>query len=212
MDRYEQTKRVGVHTFLDDFLFIAPSNEKCQGDLNNFLTVCQRIGIPIANEKTMGPDRALQFAGITLDTELMETRLPEEKLDKCLSQLSYFCSRKSVTLKELQSLIGLLNFACCVVVPGRAFLRRLIDLTRGVRKPTHHVRLTKESKYDLQVWLNFLRSYNGKSFSSAHAGTLPKPSNYLRTWRVLLFMPRYLESTGFSGNGLPFGKHLTPLS
>ena len=74
------------------------------------------------------------------------------------------CWRKSVTLEELQSLIGLLNFACCVVVPGRAFLRRLIDLTRGVRKPTHHVRLTKESKYDLQVWLNFLRSYNGKSF------------------------------------------------
>ena len=149
---------------LDDFLFIAPSKEKCQGDLNNFLTVCQRIGIPIAIGKTMGPDRALQFAGITLDTELMEVRLPEEKLDKCLSQLSYFCSRKSVTLKELQALIGLLNFACCVVVPGRAFLRRLIDLTRGVRKPTHHVRLTKESKYDLQVWLNFLRSYNGKSF------------------------------------------------
>ena len=149
---------------LDDFLFIAPSKEKCQGDLNNFLTVCQRIGIPIAIGKTMGPDRALQFAGITLDTELMEVRLPEEKLDKCLSQLSYFCSRKSVTLKELQALIGLLNFACCVVVPGRAFLRRLIDLTRGVRKPTHHVRLTKESKFDLQVWLNFLRSYNGKSF------------------------------------------------
>ena len=154
---------------LDDFLFIAPSKAKCQGDLDNFLTFCQRIGIPIANEKTIGPDRALQFAGIALDTELMEARLPEEKLDKCLSQLSYFCSRKSVTLKEPQSLIGLLNFTCCVVVPGRAFLRRLIDLTRGVRKPNHHVRLTKEIKYDLQVWLNFLRSYNGNSFFLAYS-------------------------------------------
>ena len=134
---------------LDDFLFIAPSKEKCQGDLNNFLTVCQRIGIPIANEKTMGPDRALQFAGIILDTALMEARLPEEKLQKCLSQLNYSCSRKSVTLKELQSLIWLLNFAGCVVVPRRAFLRRLINLTRGIRKATHHVRLTKESKYSI---------------------------------------------------------------
>ena len=160
----------------------------------------------------MGPDRALQFVGITLDTELMEVRLPEEKLDKCLSQLSYFCSRKSITWKELQALIGLLNFACCVVVPGRAFLRRLIDLTRGVRKPTHHVRLTKESKYDLQVWLNFLRSYNGKSFFLGSRWYTSKPSNYLRTRRVLLVMPRYLESSGFSGNGLPFGKHLTSIS
>ena len=134
---------------LDAFLFIAPPKEKCQGDLNNFLTVCQRIGIPIANEKTMGPDRALQFAGIILDTALMEARLPEEKLQKCLSQLNYSCSRKSVTLKELQSLIWLLNFAGCVVVPRRAFLRRLINLTRGIRKATHHVRLTKESKYSI---------------------------------------------------------------
>ena len=180
---------------LDDFWFIAPSKEKCQGDLNNFLTVCQRIGIPIAIRKTMGPDRALQFAGITLDTELMEVRLPEEKLDKCLSQLSYFCSRKSVTLKELQALIGLLNFACCVVVPGCAFLRRLIDLTRGVRKPTHLVRLTKESKYDLQVWLNFLRSYNGKSFFLGWR------------WYTSKTLKLFTDAAGSLGYAAIFGKH-----
>ena len=143
----------------------------------------------------MGPDRALQFAGITLDTELMEVRLPEEKLDKCLSQLSYFCSRKSVTLKELQALIGLLNFACCVVVPGRAFLRRLIDLTRGVRKPTHHVRLTKESKYDLQVWLNFLRSYNGKSFFLGSR------------WYTSKTLKLFTDAAGSLGYAAIFGKH-----
>ena len=180
---------------LDDFLFIAPSKEKSQGDLDNFLTSCQRIGIPIASEKTMGPDRALQSAGITLDTELMEVRLPEEKLDKYLSQLNYFCSRKRVTLKELRSLIGLLNFACCVVVPGRAFLRRLIDLTRGVRKPTHHVRLTKESKYDLQVWLNFLRSYNGKSFFLGSR------------WYTSKTLKLFTDAAGSLGYAAIFGKH-----
>ena len=66
------------------------------GDLNNFLTVCQRIGIPIANEKTMGPDRALQFAGITLDTELMEARLPEEKLDKSYPSWATFVRVKAL--------------------------------------------------------------------------------------------------------------------
>ena len=121
-------------------------------------------------------------------------------------------NRKSVTLKELQSLIGLLNFACCVVVPGRAFLRRLIDLTRGVRKPTHHVRLTRKVNMIYKFGSIFCDRITANPSSSAHAGTLPKPSNYLRTRRVLLVMPRFLESSGFSGNGLPFGKHLTSLS
>ena len=50
------------------------------------------------------------------------------------------------------------------MVPGRAFLRRLIDLTVGVRKPHYHrIRITGEVKQDLHVWLNFLSTYNGKS-------------------------------------------------
>ena len=40
--------------------------------------------------------------------------------------------RRKVTLVELQSLLGLLNFACKVIRPGRAFLRRLINLTCGL--------------------------------------------------------------------------------
>ena len=55
---------------LDDFLFIAESSEKCQLDLNNFLNKCQFLGVPIAEEKTVGPNMVLQFAGITLDSVL----------------------------------------------------------------------------------------------------------------------------------------------
>ena len=69
----------------------------------------------------------------------MEARLPEEKLQKCRNLLTDFLSRRSVCLKELQSLIGLLNFTCLVVVPGRAFPRRLIDLTKGITKPHYHI-------------------------------------------------------------------------
>ena len=84
----------------------------------------------------MGLATVLQFAGITLDSVRQEARLPEDK--RC-ALLQNFQARRSVRLKELQSLIGLLNFTCLVVVPGRAFLRRMIDLTKGVNKPHHHI-------------------------------------------------------------------------
>ena len=53
----------GVLHILNDFLFIVGSREKCQADLANFLNVCGYLGVPIAQEKTVGPDTTLQFAG-----------------------------------------------------------------------------------------------------------------------------------------------------
>lgn len=97
-------------------------------------------------------------------TLLMETRLPRDKIDKCISLILNFLRRKKVTLMEVQSLANLLNFACFVVRLGRAFLRRLIDLTLGIRSPGHKIRLNREVKEDLQLRSSFLSNSNGWSF------------------------------------------------
>ena len=94
----------------------------------------------------------------------MEARLPLDKVEKFIGILSDFLKKK--TLKEVQSLTGLLNFACSIIVPGWAFLRRLIDLTIGVRSPNFSVRLTQSVKEDLNVCLSFLSHYNCKSLFS----------------------------------------------
>ena len=137
---------------LDDFLIVSPTVDSCRHQLDTFLMLCSYPGIPMAPEKTVGPSTTLAFAGIELDTVLMEARLPQEKLDKCRELLSAFLRRRKVTLQEIQSLTGLLNFACKIIVPGRAFLRRLIDLTIGVQKPHFLIRLSREVKQDLLVW------------------------------------------------------------
>ena len=64
-------------------------------------------------------------------------------------------------------LIGKLNFVCRAVTPGRAFLRRLIDLTRGAGHPHHKVRITCGAREDLRAWLALLRRFNGKVMRSA---------------------------------------------
>ena len=56
-----------------------------------------------------------------------------------------------------------LKFTCSSVIrPGRAFLRRLIDLTVGVCLPNHYIRLNREVKEDLKTWLSFLSNFNGR--------------------------------------------------
>ena len=53
---------------LDDFPFIAPNKDQCKRDLDNFVLPCNHLGVLLAPDKTVGPDTALQFAGITLDS------------------------------------------------------------------------------------------------------------------------------------------------
>ena len=106
---------------LDDYLLVAPTEQLCQQQLDLFLSLCSYLGIPIAPEKTCGPSTAMSFAGIELDSIFLEARLPCDKIEKCISLISDFIHRKKVTLKEMQSLNGLLNFACSVIRPGRAF-------------------------------------------------------------------------------------------
>ena len=126
--------------------------------------LCSYLGIPMAPEKTVGPSQIISFAGIELDSILMEARLPQEKLDKCQALISAFVRRRKVSLQEIQSLTGLLNFACSVVVPGRAFLRRLIDLTLVVNRPHFLIRLSRKVKADLLVWQKIFSAFNGGSF------------------------------------------------
>lgn len=73
--------------------------------------------------------------------------------------------KESTTLKDLQSLIGLLYLSCSVVVPGRAFLRRLIDLTCGLSESNSKIQLSVESKADISTWLHvtFIKSFHRKN-------------------------------------------------
>jgi hypothetical protein len=102
---------------LDDFLIVASLHQLCKKQLELFLKACDYLGIPMAPDKTVGPSTSLSFAGIELDTIKMEARLPLDKLEKATNLISEFLQHKKVTLKEVQSLCGLLNFACAVVSP-----------------------------------------------------------------------------------------------
>ena len=121
--------------------------------------------------------------------------MPLDKIEKCVSLISEFCRRKKVTLKEIQSLVGLLNFACSVVRPGRAFLRRLIDLTVGVHMPNYYIRLNREVKEDLNLWLSFLSNFNGKFFFLED------------TWLNSSKLNLFTDASGALGFGALFGSH-----
>ena len=64
---------------LDNFLIVAPSFKLCKSQLSNFIIFCDFVGFPTAPGKTTrGVSTVLSFAGIELNTNLCEARLPRE--------------------------------------------------------------------------------------------------------------------------------------
>ena len=102
-----------------------------------------------------------------------QLRLPRDKLCRLRSVLEDWRDRKVCEWRELESLVGILHHACEVVRSGRSFLRRMIDLLKGVRhhplRP-HPIRLNRS---DLTWWRSFVWKWNGVSF-------LPPPSHLPR--------------------------------
>lgn len=151
--------------YLDDFCGGGGSEVEARRILASILDTFEELGVPVAPEKVEGPSTSIKFLGLIVDTIAMEVRLPVDKLSALQTLVADFLSKKAkCTLQELQSLIGSLNFACRAVVPGRAFCRRLIDATKGARKPHHKIRISEAMKQDLRVWSSFLKSYNGASY------------------------------------------------
>ena len=183
MDLKKQLWREARVLHILDYFFIAESNKlDCLTSFSTLLKVFMSLKAPAVAAKTLGPSRVLEFMGIELDSVRMEARLPRNKLSRMSAMFDSFQTRRSMRLIELQSLIGTLQFACKVVVPGRTFLQRMINLTRGVPSRFHHIRLNREFLKDLLMWKAFLAKWNGRSHSRFRA--LYRRREHRRLWGI----------------------------
>ena len=146
---------------LDDFLILAPTKAECDLALRKFKFIAKELGIPLAVEKTsLEASQQITFLGISLDTAEMSAALPPDKLKRYAKDISTVLETGTTSVRKLLQLIGKLQFATSVVPIGKPFLRRLIDATSG-RKLESTVLISDEMSLDLQLWLAFLRDYNG---------------------------------------------------
>ena len=98
------------------------------------------------------------FCGVELDTEQMVICLPVGKSNKARNLVETAISQNSLSLLELQTLTGYLNFVSVVAPLGRRFLRRLYNLQLyfPVGKSRHRRRISGQAILALRWWLDAL--------------------------------------------------------
>ncbi len=165
-----------AYHYLDDYIFIEPSYQEALYALNTFKAVCARLGVPLSEEKTVGPSQNLQFLGIHLDTVNLIASIPQEKIDKYHDLLVLIVEVRSATQGEIKSLIGCLNWCTSIILAGRSFLRRLYEIVLGPHCPEKTICISDEAVKDLKVWEVFLNHFNGRGFIEFAE---PEPSSEL---------------------------------
>lgn len=149
--------------YLDDFLGGDKTYKLCQNLMSIVQNCLSKLKVPLAEEKTEGPSEVIVFLGLELDSVKMEVRIPRAKIEEVVQKIQDVINKKKTTLKQMQSLIGSLNFCCRAISAGRPFCRRLINATCGLSKPFHHLRVSSQMKLDLNMWLSFFENHNGIS-------------------------------------------------
>ena len=143
--------------YLDDYLFVMLLRRICDEQTRLFLSICERIGFPVSMEKTVWSTTILVFLGLLIDSISQTVSIPEDKVSRAILLIENMLSKTKTTVKHLQKLTGFLNFICRCIIPGRAFTRRLYSFVKPNMMAHHHVRINREMREDLNMWIKFLR-------------------------------------------------------
>lgn len=150
-----------VSNFVDDFMGL----EKLEEVWEAYSTLCRLLrdlGVSEAEDKAVPPTYIIEFLGILFNLLTMTMSIPEEKIMDIKEELALWSMRSLCSRKQLERLIGKLQFAGSCIRPGRIFVSRLLNELRTMDGPGLFP-VGEEMKKDVMWWKTFLEDYNGVS-------------------------------------------------
>ena len=152
--------------YVDDFLG-AETKQQIWQAYQALAKLLQEINVDTSTEKLVPPTTGLEFLGITFDAQTMTMEISQEKMKDIQAELNTWLLKTAATRREVESLIGKLQFMAKCIKPGRIFLSRLIQWIRQMdRKSTHTV--PEGAHRDIAWWGRCANEYNGVSLIWLH--------------------------------------------
>ena len=149
-----------VANYVDDFMGIESPKKVWQAyyALGNLL---RDLGISEAHEKAVPPTYIIEFLGVLYNFLKMTISVTPERLYEIQMELNRWRTMQVYTRKQLESLLGKLQFVSNCVRPGRVMVLRL--RRKLVQSERLNNTMTESMWKDLQWWKKFMEKYNGTS-------------------------------------------------
>ena len=158
-------KGIKAYMYLDDLIILSHTRGKAQADYIAARQLLAELTLPEAVEKAQPPAQRVKWLGVIIDTLEMSVSIPEDKLAQVLHQVSDITKARSITKKQLQSVLGLLLHVAKCVHPARLFVSRLLEALRAAHHNT--IKVSEEMKADFRWFTEFCGQWNGKSYIPA---------------------------------------------
>jgi len=159
------TKRRIPNVFMiDDMAVVGATREECQRNLDAAVDLFRRLGLRLNPAKIVPPSQVMEFLGIRIDSVSQQLSIAPEKLEHYRRRVAEALAddeASSLSVRQLESLLGKLNWYCEVLIAGRARLSRIRACVPGGGhyrpSPYTKVSLSPEAKLDLLWWQDQLR-------------------------------------------------------
>ena len=129
-------REMGVRmiVYIDDILILAETKEKAQEQAKALVYLLECLGFIINKKKSeLTPAQIMDFLGLTVDTVLMQLRLPGGKMKKIRAEARRMEREERVSAHALSRLIGKMNDTSKVIPPAPLFYRHLqMSLTQAL--------------------------------------------------------------------------------
>jgi hypothetical protein len=157
--------------YLDDF-GSAETWDKAEEAFTELGRVIKACGLEESPDKACSPNGLMIFLGVLFNTNDLTLSVTEERLSEILQLLDSWVRKVSATHKEVQKLIGKLNFVAKCVRPGRIFISRMLEFLRSFTSDESQI-LCFEFRKDVDWWVQFLPLYNGVSMMAIEEWSEP---------------------------------------
>jgi hypothetical protein len=158
--------------YLDDFggVDLASHAAAAYRGLAELLT---DLGVLESPSKAAPPSTVMTFIGIQFDSVKMSMEVTPERLLEISEILRSWARKRVATKRELQSLIGKLQYAAKCVRASRIFISRLLVQLAKLNGQSHKFTISREFRKDLNWWSRFMESFNGVTLIGDMAWTTP---------------------------------------
>ena len=156
-----QGMMVETENYLDDLggaevPDLAEESFRKMGNLPIYLNIEESVS------KVCGPGTRMIFLGIIVDTIKMTLELDENRLSELHNLLEDWGHKMHASLKQVQSLVGVLSFASSCIRQGRPFFSRVLNFLCEL-PAKGRTTIPNEVRKDISWWKEIAPLYNGLS-------------------------------------------------